>query len=259
MAVKDTWRIFTQYVRLHTKTALEYRINFVVQSLFMFLNDLTWLILFTYLFKATGTVNGYGPKEAIILFGLGAWSYGLTDLFLGNRGQLWQLVHDGRFDFYLSAPCDELFHCLISKSSPPGFGDVMFGITVLAWFAPEHFFLLLLLGLLGGVAWIAGCILIDSLAFYLARPRSLSRSLFALLLGFGTWPIDAFDYRVRMVLYLTPLAFMVAVPYNLARDFLWSNFGWFVLIVFLFLVLAVSVFKQGVRRYESGNLMTVRT
>lgn len=79
------------------------------------------------------------------------------------------------------------------------------------------------------------------------------------LITFGLYPAEIFPGAVQWLLYtLIPAAFVGSVPAGLPSAFSWGRLA--VLVAFTAgIVLAASyVFQWGLRRYESGNLVTVR-
>ena len=236
---------------------MEYRINFLWQALFMAINDTMFIMLWYFLFSAIPLINGYSMTDAIAVYGISAFAYGLLAAFMGNRRSIWEIITEGKLDLYLSQPIDELFHALISKSNADGFGDILFGIVVLAIIAPHSIPLALLVGVLGAVVLLSFTILSDSLGFVLERPRSATRSFNNLVLGFGSWPIDAFG-GARGILYAVPIAFLATVPYHVLQTHSLAMLLSLVAVAGTMLAIALLVWKFGVRRYESGNLIATR-
>jgi ABC-2 type transport system permease protein len=259
MGVRHSLRVYKAYLLLHLKTAMEYRMNFFIQSLFMVLNDSLWLFIWYFLFAYFQTINGYGMADAMLVFGISALAYGLVAVFFGNRRRVWELVADGRLDFYLSLPVDELFHALISKSAESGVGDIIFGIVLIAVVAPERLLLGIVVSMLGAIVLLAFGNLIDSLGFFMQNPKAATKSLSNFVIGFATWPIDVYGGATRAVLYFIPIAFISTVPHNILVDFGWVQLGGLTLVAFTLLLLSVLVFKWGLRRYESGNMISTRT
>jgi ABC-2 type transport system permease protein len=64
---------------------------------------------------------------------------------------------------------------------------------------------------------------------------------------------------VRVLLYtLIPAAFVGSVPARLLSDFHWEQMAMLVAFTAGLALAARGVFYWGLRRYESGNLVTVR-
>ena len=259
MEVRHYLRVFSAYVQLHMKTAMEYRTNFFMQSGFMLLNDVLWILIWYFLFSTFGTVNGYDFSDALIIFGVYGFSYGIAATFFGNRNALSEIIMEGRLDFYLTLPIDELFHALIAKSSYDGVADILYAFMVVAVFAPHGLLIALIAGMVAAVVFISFMVLIESLGFWIEHPKSTTKSMRNTIQGFGAWPLDVYPVTARAILYIIPVAFVGTVPAHLVKSFSWGEFGLLMLVAALMLTLALSVWRIGVKRYESGNLIATRT
>jgi ABC-2 type transport system permease protein len=64
---------------------------------------------------------------------------------------------------------------------------------------------------------------------------------------------------IRILLYtLIPAAFVGSVPATLLNDFDWGRLAMMAAFTAGITLAAWAVFRWGLRRYESGNLVTVR-
>jgi len=258
MEVRRLLKVHGKYLALHLKTAMEYRVNFLTQSVFMVLNDAIFALVFVFLFSAFPVINGYTMEYAMLLFGITALGFGVIAVLFGNRRQLAEVIMRGELDTYLTLPIDELYHALMSRSAYDGFGDILFGLGMILWFAPQHALIGIVGALLGGVILLSFMILIDTLGFFFQRPKEAVWSLNMFLLSFSCWPSDAYTEGVRVFIYAIPIAFIGTVPYHLIANFSWQEFGALALVAATMLLLSILTWKWGLRKYESGNLMTTR-
>ena len=75
----------------------------------------------------------------------------------------------------------------------------------------------------------------------------------------GLYPVETFPGVVRLLLYtLIPAAFVGSVPAGLLNEFDWRRLAVLVAFTAGIVLTARWVFSWGLRRYESGNLVTVR-
>jgi ABC-2 type transport system permease protein len=258
MGVRHALQIFGAYIRLHVKTAMEYRVNFFAQTFFMLLNDFLYIFLFYFLFSFVGSINGYMLKDVLVLQAIATYSFGLVVLLFGNAGSMWEMIQNGKLDFYLALPADPLFHAIISNSRYSGAGDVLFGIILMAAVAPSYLPLMFLFGLFGSMLFLSVFILSDCLGFYLQQPKSVTKAIKNVFLSFGSWPIDTFNSTAKIFLYVILIMFMVTVPYHLIVRFTWSEFLLLAVVSVGVLFLSIAVFRRGLRKYESGNLISMR-
>ena len=258
MAVRQYSRVFAQYARLHLKTAIEYRAAFWSQTIFMFFNDVLFVLTLFFLFGALGELNGYGFRTAAIIFAFAALSVGWFSLFFSGAEKLFDSIIDKKFDFFLLLPIDEVFHSAISKTSYDAVGDIVLGIVMFLWLIPEHFFLAVALSFVGTIIIGSFHVLFNSLAFYLERPRQLVRSLSRFVIAGGSWPADAFSQPARLFLYFSTMAFITMVPYHLVEMFNWSVLAKLLFVAGFVFFTSFVIFKASLRRYESGNVFAAR-
>ena len=78
------------------------------------------------------------------------------------------------------------------------------------------------------------------------------------LLTFGIYPITLFDNYAKLILFtIIPAALMGAVPAEFIRTFTWQSLAELLVGAMIFLLIAIGVFRLGLRRYESGSAIQV--
>lgn len=142
-------------------------------------------------------------------------------------------------------------------------GDLFFGPTLLFFFVdmtPEKWWWFFVGGILGGVVYLAFFVLAGSLAFYVGSSEGISSGIGNALIHFSTYPTRIFDGWTRVVLFtLIPAGFIAEVPVEMVRRFQWGDLGLLLLGTAAFSSLAWLVFHRGLRKYESGNLIVMRS
>ncbi len=252
--------VFREYITITFKTALAYRVSFIARALAMVINDILWVFFWWIFFNRFPVIQGWEMRDLMVLYAIVMLSFGLASFFFHHRNKLPQLIAEGKLDFYLTLPTEELFHILISKSSAFAVGDIVFGI-VLAAFALrlEQWPLFLFLAIISTSVWVSFGVLTGSLAFYWGNAEETSRSLFNALTSLSSYPFPMYTGAVRIILLtIIPAGFISGIPVEVIREF---NVTWFLIIILFavfFFGLAILVFKRGLRRYESGNMMVGR-
>lgn len=243
-------------------SAMAYRGAFVLQVFGMLLNDVMLLFFWTILFDRFPTLNGWALRDVVALYGIVAVGFGLATVVCGNSGQVAHVIANGDLDYYLALPADPLVHLLVSRSSMPSWGDILFGVVVYLVAMPERWTtlpLFFLLGVLSGLIFIAFSVIVGSLAFWIGQSQDLAMQLRNALLTFGLYPVDIFPGTVRVLLYtLIPAAFVGSIPATLLGEFHWGRLVGLVAVTVVFVAISRLVFNRGLRRYESGNLVTAR-
>ena len=252
--------LMKEYVRLTLAAAMEYRFNFLLQAFSMIINDGIWIIFWLIFYNKFPVVIGWTSHEVMMLYAILTFSYGLAGFFFGNRNKVADVIAEGKLDFYLALPKNELFHLLIGRSTAFAMGDMIFGLglalVVLSfWQWP----LFLFMSLISVIIIISFGIIVGSLAFYWGNAAETARSLYMGLISFSSYPFPVFTGTVRIFLLLViPAGFVTGIPVQLLKSF---DLQWFLLTLaftFIFTVIAVIIFKRGLKKYESGNLINVR-
>jgi ABC-2 type transport system permease protein len=122
------------------------------------------------------------------------------------------------------------------------------------------FFIFLTTAILSAGILVAIVVGVQSLAFFVGDTEELSGGFFHLVLAPSTYPPDIFtNSAIAFIFYsIVPVFFTTWLPFELIRSFNWI--GLWILTVFTAFISGASyaIFRLGLKRYESGNLMNVR-
>ena len=256
-------KLYGQYVKASFASALEYRASFVSQILGMFINDLLWVAFWILYFTKFPVLGGWTLEDVLVLWSSLTFSYGLVTALMANCARIPALVVQGQLDYYLALPKDVLTHLLMSQIRPIALGDVLFGpvllvvMVKLTWVKLAVF---LAVSLLAALIWLGLYILTGSLTFWLGNAEGLAGQVMGTVLHFASYPTPIFENGVKFLLFtVLPAGFVSTLPVELVREFRWGGFLELLGGAALFLGAGVLLLGQGLRRYESGNLMTMRS
>jgi ABC-2 type transport system permease protein len=257
-----TARLVLGYLRHNLMSAMAYRGAFFLQVFGMALNDAMLLFFWWVLFTRLPALHGWTLTQVMTLYSVVAFGFGLATVVCGNAPLLARTVVRGDLDYYLALPADPLVHLLVSRMSLPAWGDLVFGLLIFLIVAPSRWVslpLFLLLGLLTGLIFVAFSVLVGSLAFWVGNADNLAAQSINAILTFSLYPAEIFPAAVRVLLYtLIPAAFVGSMPAGLLNNFNPRRLAILVAFTAGILLVARAVFQRGLRRYESGNLVTVR-
>ncbi len=250
------------YVKANLAMEMEYRAAFFTQVLSMAANDGMWVAFWVLYFARFPVVEGWGRTDVLTLWAMVAAGYGVANGLFGNVLRLPRIIYTGGLDVYLTQPKNVLLHVLVSRTMASAWGDVLFGGVVFAWLCEPTLAragLFLLGSLLIAVILSAFLVLSGSLAFFLGNAEATASQLANAMVHFSTYPTNIFSGAVKVVLFTAlPAGFISYMPVGLLREadpvFIAAAIG----AAFVFSVAAVLVWKAGLRRYESGNLVTTR-
>jgi ABC-2 type transport system permease protein len=126
--VANTLSFTRALVATNFKATLALRGAFVIQVVFMALNNLTFFVFWWALMGHVTTLRGWRLGDIQLLFGLVAAAFGLTVTVAGGVRLLGRFIEDGDLDALLTQPKSVLVHALGLRSQPSGFGDLISGL-----------------------------------------------------------------------------------------------------------------------------------
>ncbi len=250
------------YLSANFQGALEYRLSFFTQVFSMLINDIMWIVFWIAYFSRFPVVGGWGRDEVVTLWAVTAAGFGLATAVCGNLFRLASMITRGELDFYLALPKPVLAHALISRMNLPAPGDILFGMLAYGFLVRPTSVQWLLFGvfvLTSAMIFVGFGVLTQSLSFWLGNAEGLAQQLVNALLGFSTYPTVIFNGAVKFALFtLIPAGFIAYVPVQLLREFRPALFIGLLAFAAGILALGWFVFRIGLQRYESGNLVLMR-
>lgn len=260
-AVKNQLRVCLLSVKYNIMREMVNKVTFLTNVVFMMLNNASILVQWFILFRLRDDVGGYSLREVLMLWGLVAASYGLSNILFARVLSLPNLIINGKLDAWLVQPKNVLLGVLTSETRISAIGDLLYGVILVCVCRPGvgGFFLFLLFVITGALAFTAFALLLGSLSFWFVRMDILQNQMLMGMINFGTYPDGIFQGAARILLYvLIPVGMALWLPAHVMARFDGKMFLAVLGYVLLLSVAAVAVFYRGLRRYASGNLMEAR-
>lgn len=255
-------RFVLAYLRLNLSAAVGYRAAFLAQALGMMLNDLVFIIFWGLYFARFPNVGGWGMSDVALLWAVAATSIGLSAALLGNCTRIATIVVQGQLDYYLGLPRDTLLHVLVSRSGMAGWGDVCFGLLAYVVFGRldvQTIGLYAVLVLASMLIFVAFAVLGGSLGFWIGNAEATAFQAQQATINFSLYPGSVFSGWIRVLIFtVVPAGFISHLPVELLRTFDPWRMAAVLGFTVLSMALALVVFRLGLRRYESGNLVGLR-
>jgi ABC-2 type transport system permease protein len=250
-------RFLCALLATNLKATMMRRGAFVMQVVFMALNNFTFFVFWWVLMHRVTEIRGWRLPDIALLFGIVAVAVGLAITMAGGVRYLGQFIEQGELDTLLVQPPPVLLHAAGMRSQSSGFGDMLSGLVLIAWSGhvswidgPRVFVTIVAAALV----FAASGILYFSLAFWLGKSDTVARQMWELVITFSLYPEPLFGGALRLVLFtLIPAGWVGYVPARLARH---ASPGQLLLLLLAaagYLLLAVATFQRGLRRYASGS------
>lgn len=198
----------------------------------------------------------------MFLWAVTSSGFGISHILFSNIHQLSCLIMTGELDTYLLQPIPVLFNVMVSGTLVTAYGDLLYGIVLLAivWGFRARVWLIFILAVIISALVITSVnIIAHTLTFYLGNSSMITGKALDFIITFSVYPEGIFKGSIKTVMFsILPAAFVSHLPLRLVNDFnLRTLFIWLLASLFYF-VLSCFFFTRGVKKYESGNLIVTR-
>jgi len=258
--VADNVSFTRALVATNFKATVALRGAFVIQVVFMALNNFTFFIFWWALMQRVTTLRGWQLGDIQMLFGIVAAAFGLTVTVAGGVRHLGRFIEDGDLDTLLTQPQPVLVSALGLRSQPSGFGDLVSGLIFIVWSGQISWSRLPIVVVViaaSAVIFVACGTVFFSLAFWLGRVETVATQLWELLVTFSLYPEPLFGGTLRLLLFtVLPAGFVGYLPVRILRAPSLVNVTILMFVAIGYLCLAVLIFDRGLRRYGSGSRFT---
>ncbi len=263
MEVKNNIRYLINALKVSIKSAMAYKVSFIVQSLFMIINNGFFLIFWKVLFNNAGDGLDISFDSILYLWSVSTMAYGIAYFFFGGVKKINEYILNGTMDSFILQPKNLLLNVISSKCTFSAFGDFLYGFVIciiVTRFNIPKIFLLLLLSIIGSGFFISTEVLFRSLTVWLGDTNSLAtRYTETLLLTFSTYPENIFSVGIKVLLYtIIPVAYVVYLPIKLTMSFDVGTFLLIILMLVIYTIISITVFYKAMKSYESGNNMSMK-
>jgi ABC-2 type transport system permease protein len=239
------------------KATLALRGAFVVQVVFMMLNNFTFFVFWWALMRQAPVIRGWRLGDIQALFGIVAIGFGLTVTLAGGVRYLGRFIDEGDLDTFLTQPRSVLGYALGVRSQPSGVGDVISGLIFIATSGQVTWEVLpfVVIAIAASAMVFLACgIVFFSLVFWLGKVDTIARQLWEILITFSLYPEPLFGGMLRLALFtVLPAGFVGYLPVRLVHDPSLANVTLLSVAACAYLAFAVALFDRGLRRYASGS------
>lgn len=255
-------RLIGLYFKYNLQAAMEYRVSFITQAIGMALNNAFFIFFWWVIFTKVSSIGGYGFREVMVIWALAASTFGFLHIFFGNVRQLTRMIINGELDTYLLQPKNVYVNVHCSRMTVSAWGDFIYGyilIIIVYGLDPLKLLLFTLFTAAGGLLSGAVMASADTLTFYIGDASAITRLVTEFLINFTLYPDSIFRREVKWIMYsLLPAGFIVFMPFRLMTAFSWYGLLALLGIDTVYITLGYLFFKRGLKRYESGNLITTK-
>ena len=263
MEVRNNLKYIKNAMKCNLKSVFEYKTSFIIQTLFMLVNNGFYLIFWNVVFGINNNqTNGIEMEEIYYLWSIPTISYGLANFLFGGISNICKNIITGGMDSYLTQPKSVFINIATSKSDFSACGDLIYGLLVgiLASNSIGEYFQILGYAILGSIVIMATMTIVRSLAVYFGDIDEMAeRYEHTFMINFSVYPEKIFGTVIKFFLYtLVPAGYIVHLPIKLIRDFNIINFLILIIAIVIYVVFSMVIFKKALKNYESGNAMALK-
>lgn len=237
------------------------KFTFISNIIFMIINNGSFIIQWVILYSLKDDVGGYTFKQVLLLWGIAAFSYGLSRFFFKESFALPEIINSGKLDNYLVQPKNVLISCITSSVEVSAIGDMIYGFIMIILFglSIKNILLFILCGICGALTLTSISIIFSSLSFWFGRTEMIANTVNNLMVSFSTYPEGIFKGVIKFMFYtFLPLGIATYLPVQIISDFHFKYLLYIVLGTIIFVVLSFIIFYKGLKKYGSSNLMNAR-
>jgi ABC-2 type transport system permease protein len=246
------------------KSILAYQADFVILIFAAALTQIAGFIFIWTVFQRIPDINGWTFWQVVTMYSLIFITEGVGSLFFEGTWWLGYLVWSGDFDKMLVRPVSPIIQVLSSKVGFNGAGNIVTGFTLMGiaianvpvhW-TPGRALMLVILVISASTIRVALNLATASTGFFFRNPWSMV-SMFVHQLGeLAKYPITIYAVAIQaLVVVVVPFAFVSFFPtaYIFEVD-AFSPAGLLTPLVAVYcVVMAVLIFRRGLRSYESSG------
>lgn len=253
-----SWLIFLSNIA----SAVSFRISFLIHiiglSFFYVGNFWLWIIFF----KQFSSVGGWGMTNVSLVSALFLFSYSIVDVFAGGVTELARIIASGGLDYFLVFPKPILWHIAVSRSDITSLCSLFLSVGMFCYSGDITLYKTLSFLIASGFSTILFfnfLVISQSVAFFMGNIEYAATENRYLLATVSRYPHGIFPSPFKYIfMTIVPSFFVVSLPADLIQTFSLTTFFTLVGATVGSSFLAYFVFTKGLKRYESGNLVTVR-
>lgn len=259
----------TKYQRMHfifikqyMKQIMEYKIDFFVGVLGVFLTQGLNLLFLNVLFQHIPSLEGWTFQQIAFIYGFSLLPKGIDHLFFDNLWALGQrLIRKGEFDKYLTRPISPLFHVLVETFQVDALGELLVGFILLSttvssisWTVPKVLLFIFIIPF-ATLIYTSLKIATSSIAFWTKQSGAVIY-IFYMFNDFAKYPVAIYNNLLRWIIsFVIPFAFTAYYPaaYFLQDRNVYFNIGGVILISLISFMVSLILWHKGVEVYESAG------
>lgn len=235
--------------------------SFALSVILSILNNAVFIIQWIVLLRIHGTFGTYRFDDIMFIWAMACSTAAVYGIMFGGASTLSQLIMVGKLDTFIVQPRNLYFNIATSTTDISAFGDLAYSIILCVIFSKDYRTVLtfVILSLAGAIILLAFNMAIGSLTFWFSDGRLMSMLLSNVMTTVATYPDKIFNRFIRGLLYsIFPVGFIIFIPANTLKEPNIKGILYVIIAALIYLIISISFFYKGKRRYMSSNIMSSR-
>ena len=263
-AAKSYLRFIKMSIIKNMKAAIEYRKSFVIQTVFMFINNFFFLIFWNIVFDVSGdNIKGITMNDILYLWSIPTMSYGIAFFFFGGAQKLGDYIINGGIDIFLLQPKNVIINALLSCSDFSAFGDLLYGFLIglfAVQFDMTKFLLLIILSCVSALFFICTNVILRVISVWVGDTSNVEHIYtYTMLISFCTYPENIYSGIIKFLMYtVVPAGYIAFIPIKIISAFDFSLLLILIPVAIIYILLTILICQKALKKYESTNNVLLR-
>ena len=262
--IKRYFRLYRVLIKQFFKTLVQSKVDFLMGLFGFFFTQVLGIAFLYLIFDKIPSLNGWALSQLIFIYGFAQIPRGIDHLFTDNIWLVaWRMVVNGDFDRYMLRPMNVFFQIICEKLQPDAVGELLIGtILIIMSFSKGivivdgmHIVMFIVSVIAGAVIYTSIKLLFASLSFWIKRSGPFLQVAYEMA-DFAKYPVEIYSKPIQFILtFVIPFAFVAyfSASYFLIQKSALTTVGIECLIAVILSILAYSIFKIGISKYESAG------
>lgn len=262
--IKRYFCLYRVLIKQFFKTLVQSKVDFLMGLFGFFFTQVLGIAFLYLIFDKIPNLNGWALSQLIFIYGFAQIPRGIDHLFTDNIWLVaWRMVVNGDFDRYMLRPMNVFFQIICEKLQPDAVGELLIGtILIIMSFSKGivivdgmHIVMFIVSVIAGAVIYTSIKLLFASLSFWIKRSGPFLQVAYEMA-DFAKYPVEIYSKPIQFILtFVIPFAFVAyfSASYFLIQKSALTTVGIECLIAVILSILAYSIFKIGISKYESAG------
>lgn len=251
--IKFLWTSFLTSFKL----SISLKLTLLSSVLLIALRQITYLLAWTSFFKNFKTVGNWDFNDFLLMHGIVAVSAGITEFFFYGLRELPNIIVSKKLDYLLTQPKNVIIKIAFSKIEVSSIGEAITGFFLIFYSgvlfkAPIFTFIILFQSI---ILVFALYLYLSCIAFFINNSDGILQYLRGMCFIASGQPNSGYSGFLKFITCtILPIAYWSFFPVEFIRTGNIKFLGISFLGTISLLIIAISIFNLGLRRYQSGNL-----